>query len=75
MVEVVSSMCFPKSKEYIRMMCEDIMDTCPVIVGDSFSGGDSLTDFASYVEDISLPVSLFLRLYVLDCECPCGLSW
>lgn len=75
MLEVVSSLCFPKSDEYLKMMADDIMKT-EFIIEDSFTGQNSLTEFISYVEDISCPVSLFLRLYVLDCECPCGgLSW
>ncbi len=74
MVEVVSSLCFPKSNEYMRLMFEEILGY-DMIVGDSFSDQDSLEEFGSYVRDISYPVSLFLRLYVLDCECPCGQSW
>lgn len=72
MIEVVSSLCFPKSDEYLKVMWADFMGSCPVIVGDSFSEQDSLEEFESEIFDISYPVSLFLRLYVLGCECPCG---
>lgn len=73
MVEVVSSLCFPKSNEYLKDMTAELLHY-EIVVGDSFSGEDSIEEFASYVEDISYPVSLFLRLYVLDCECPGWLS-
>lgn len=70
MVEVVPSVCFPKSIPYLTWKFDEFREYDPTI------SEDSLFECTSFVYDISYPVSLFLRLYVLECECPCGgLSW
>jgi len=63
MVIEVSSLCFPKSFEYLACLFDEFQDLNPDASDDAFPY------CVSHAFDISFPPSLFLRLFCLDCDC------